>query len=638
MKTLQKGFTLVELSIVLIIISLLVAGVMGAQHMIKAAQLTAVTGDIRKFSAAMDSFEERYGALPGDLSDIAVLPAVTPTPVAGNGNGSIDSTQESVQFWYQLMAAELLPGGFDGSSSFVPARGGSKGGVPAGNIDQSGYWITTNDMLGLVITFSRFSTTSNLIPVLTPAEAYGLDQRLDDGNPFTGNVRAIAGEGAAAQSCTVTTGYAPPTDTPTCIMQFIITPKATTSSAVSSINCNGSPAGMTRVSSTAACPAGYVGNVIEACMVENNVGVWRNVQYLCHLATCGTGSAPGDTQILSCPVAYTGTITETCQSTGINSYVTACNNAPPGTNGVCTEGQVRSFSCPLGLVGVISQRCISNSWVELSTNSCNYFTCSGTTVGTITSSASCPSTYSSGSVTMACTLLGPQAVNNSCTPSYGSCSAGSTRDIGCPAGSMGAHWQKCNAAGYYETDNSPGKGNSCVISNCGGYPVGAVRPAPHLSCSSGTIGVMMEVCDSTGAWRASSNNCGQIKCDMLSDNPTRTNWNSVNAGAQNVAAVSCQTGYGHAPNALRNCDATGTWGAIRGSCVLNCPAGTAGNAMWAEVEANTTSYVGGPGNYCATGYVAGSAVSRACIGNGSGWGSLTGSCVAGVIVQGVTFW
>lgn len=89
----QRGFTLVELSIVLVIIALLFVAVIQGQALIgraKAKDVIAIVDDLRN---ATTLFRQRYKYLPGDLPNPASdLPNTTATTVGINGNGSIDGS------------------------------------------------------------------------------------------------------------------------------------------------------------------------------------------------------------------------------------------------------------------------------------------------------------------------------------------------------------------------------------------------------------------------------------------------------------------------------------------------------------------------------------------------------------------
>ncbi len=62
----QKGFTLVEIAIVLVIIGLLLGGVLKGQEMIESSRIKSVVGDLNGVSAAYNTYFDRFRAIPGD--------------------------------------------------------------------------------------------------------------------------------------------------------------------------------------------------------------------------------------------------------------------------------------------------------------------------------------------------------------------------------------------------------------------------------------------------------------------------------------------------------------------------------------------------------------------------------------------
>ena len=94
MKTYSKksAFSLIELSIVLIIIGLLVAGITGGASLIKSATLRAVMTEARNYNTAVNSFYVAYNSYPGDYT-VDFAPGVA-TAVAkgyiGDGDGRIE--------------------------------------------------------------------------------------------------------------------------------------------------------------------------------------------------------------------------------------------------------------------------------------------------------------------------------------------------------------------------------------------------------------------------------------------------------------------------------------------------------------------------------------------------------------------
>src|SRR6202790_4507951 len=64
----ESGFTLIELSIVLVIIGLIVGGILVGQDLVKAAEIRATVAQIEKYNSAVNTFRTKYNAIPGDLS------------------------------------------------------------------------------------------------------------------------------------------------------------------------------------------------------------------------------------------------------------------------------------------------------------------------------------------------------------------------------------------------------------------------------------------------------------------------------------------------------------------------------------------------------------------------------------------
>lgn len=65
----KHGFSLVELSIVLVILGLLTGGILAGQSLIRAAELRSVSTEQSRWVTAANSFRDKYFALPGDFRD-----------------------------------------------------------------------------------------------------------------------------------------------------------------------------------------------------------------------------------------------------------------------------------------------------------------------------------------------------------------------------------------------------------------------------------------------------------------------------------------------------------------------------------------------------------------------------------------
>jgi prepilin-type N-terminal cleavage/methylation domain-containing protein len=115
MKANQKGFTLVEIAIVLVIIGLLLGGILKGQEMITQAKIKNVIADFSGISAAYYGYQDRYRAIPGDDTGATRWGGAT----AGNGNGIVAGAYnaataspepESRLWWDHLRRAGFVAG------------------------------------------------------------------------------------------------------------------------------------------------------------------------------------------------------------------------------------------------------------------------------------------------------------------------------------------------------------------------------------------------------------------------------------------------------------------------------------------------------------------------------------------------
>lgn len=196
----RKGFTLLELSVVLVVIGLIVGAVVAGMNLTKNAQTQSVINEFGAYKAAINTFKDKFGALPGDMSDAS---SFWSTVSNGNGDGQVCClTDESAEVWEHLSAAQLILGDYTSTGSIDPGVTSplSKASNKAFwwywyvGLTNNGYGSGNNPINGqtgnfLTIT-GRSSNNNPRTGVLTPAEALGIDQKIDDGNPSSGNMLA----------------------------------------------------------------------------------------------------------------------------------------------------------------------------------------------------------------------------------------------------------------------------------------------------------------------------------------------------------------------------------------------------------------------------------------------------------------
>lgn len=240
----RHGFTLTEISIVLVVVSLLVGSIMVGTSLIRSARLRAVMQDKTTYENAVLAFRERYSALPGDMINATDIWGSMVTPVNyttcanlltpstdkktcnGNGNDSIFDIgtnpgygHEQYRMWQHLANAGLIEGIYSGVKDCnsddpkdicatpgknTPAStiaGGTyfladRGRAPVSDKSYNLLWTTTIDkhlmFFGGTVAASLGAAGSNPIqPVLTPNEAWGIDVKFDDGLPGQGSMRVV---------------------------------------------------------------------------------------------------------------------------------------------------------------------------------------------------------------------------------------------------------------------------------------------------------------------------------------------------------------------------------------------------------------------------------------------------------------
>lgn len=182
----HKGFTLVEVAIVLVIIGLILGGVFKGQALIDNARVRAVATELAGFQTAWLAFADRYRAVPGDFAgaDSQIDSDASP----GNGNGRLDDARERAGVWQQMALAGFISGRFDGAAANLGN---------AGDVDCAPSSCPANPFNGYYkFAYSAQAAdsesrahelfTGNRIPVGILSR---LDSRLDDGLAHAGRFR-----------------------------------------------------------------------------------------------------------------------------------------------------------------------------------------------------------------------------------------------------------------------------------------------------------------------------------------------------------------------------------------------------------------------------------------------------------------
>lgn len=241
-----SGFSLVELSIVLVILGLLTGGILSGQSLIRASELRSVAADADRYRSSFLTFRDKYFQLPGDMTNAVKFwgradtgaftgECAAPQTDAGtgtqtcNGNGdgyaglasACTGAYERFRAWEHLTNAGLIEGDYTGishSSGCNVVRVGVNS--PRSRMSNAGFGlIATANNNGHSFTFGADSTGPNMAAAIKPEEAWNIDTKMDDGKPVTGKVRSDTV--AATPNCR---------DTDTTAAEYVLTQSGTTCS------------------------------------------------------------------------------------------------------------------------------------------------------------------------------------------------------------------------------------------------------------------------------------------------------------------------------------------------------------------------------------------------------------------------
>jgi prepilin-type N-terminal cleavage/methylation domain-containing protein len=123
----QRGFTLVEIAIVLVIIGLLIGGVLRGQELLNSARANSIAAQMSSVQTAYYGFIDRYKATPGDLtvSQAVAVGTLAIAAVGTAGDGQV-TLADSPTFFNNLAQA-----GFLACTPCTPTAGANA--VAAGN-------------------------------------------------------------------------------------------------------------------------------------------------------------------------------------------------------------------------------------------------------------------------------------------------------------------------------------------------------------------------------------------------------------------------------------------------------------------------------------------------------------------------
>jgi len=243
----KSAFSLIELSIVLIIIGLLIAGITGGASLIKSSELRSIMGEARGYAVAVNSFFTQYDQYPGDASINVGQSSIT--QATGDRDNKIefvnDNTTspvaEGIDAWFDLkdigaidLALTALVHTTDTTGSLhVPGSLVPVTDIPGSKIKGAG-WVfdynistlqnvvvltgttsayvapaagaTSTMVNGLNYSSDASATRNGSTEIISAPDSLSIDSKIDDGKPASGNVQSI-NQATATTECSTATAY-----------------------------------------------------------------------------------------------------------------------------------------------------------------------------------------------------------------------------------------------------------------------------------------------------------------------------------------------------------------------------------------------------------------------------------------------
>lgn len=236
----RNAFSLVELSIVLVILGLLTGGILAGQSLIRASELRSVTTESTQYITAISQFRDKYMALPGDMRNaaqfwnlaggttepynLACISVLSTDPATCNGDGDgiigynatvYNEGYESFHLWKHLSNAGLINGNYTGGLDPVSGLAAPGISTPGSKLSQGAWSIRFQNLAasGSNVRFSLdygnalvYGMATDQVdtrsPLLSPEESWNIDMKMDDGKAGTGNWITFRNNSILNHSCT----------------------------------------------------------------------------------------------------------------------------------------------------------------------------------------------------------------------------------------------------------------------------------------------------------------------------------------------------------------------------------------------------------------------------------------------------
>lgn len=225
------GLSLMEITIVVVIIGLCIGGLLTGQTLMRAAELRSFYKETAQYKETILNFQKKYEYIPGDMPNATDLwgaadggdglgadcTSIDTTnsrlTCNGNGNGQVQQLNgdpfvyEHFRFWQHLANADMTEGGLSGKNN--PGATTNRDAVPGKNVPASlsdgsvGYtifymasfttgfaqWFQVPYDEHVMVIGRRYQEIETRGAFLSAIDLSSMDSKYDDGRPATGIIR-----------------------------------------------------------------------------------------------------------------------------------------------------------------------------------------------------------------------------------------------------------------------------------------------------------------------------------------------------------------------------------------------------------------------------------------------------------------
>lgn len=198
----KNAFTMLETMIVLIVFSIVLAAFLSGKRAVRNIGAKNTITQIKKYNSSIAAFRKKYGKLPGDIKKTQIF-NLSNTNTDGNENGIIDGPKggiptraegELVNFWLHLSNSGMLDEKYNGWSGSrfeigksVPKMQSRDVGIVVFGAGEKNFY-----QIG-VVGANKDGVLMLSDESLKPMEAFLIDNKIDDGLPSQGKIRAAGG-------------------------------------------------------------------------------------------------------------------------------------------------------------------------------------------------------------------------------------------------------------------------------------------------------------------------------------------------------------------------------------------------------------------------------------------------------------